>query len=52
MLKTEAAKVIYILLQADGGCPDCTGRLISLFKGAFPEYANLAQEELDKENGG
>ncbi len=43
MTKTEATKVVKILLKADGGCPVCTKDLLQRFIKDFPEYKILAE---------
>lgn len=34
--------MVAILLQADSGCPACTGELVLLYAAGFPEHAGLA----------
>lgn len=43
MYKGDAEKVIYILLEADGGCPECASSLVDYFKSNWPEYSELAE---------
>lgn len=44
MTRDVAEKVIRIMLQADGGCPECGARLLRLFMAAFPDYEGMARE--------
>ncbi len=42
MTEQEAIEVIKILVQADGSCESCAGKLINKFIKVFPEYKPLA----------
>ena len=48
MTKKEATTIVNILLEADGGCPDCAESLLVLFVKAFPEKKHIAQERFKK----
>jgi hypothetical protein len=42
MTTTEADTVCRIMLEADGGCQDCSLWLLLDFAGKFPEHASIA----------
>lgn len=42
MTDEEVRKVINILLEADGECYICSGKLVEDFIGEFPKYKALA----------
>lgn len=51
MKKEEAIKICKIMLEADDGCPTCSGHLIISFGKNFPEFNEMAIKIWEKEFG-
>jgi cbb3-type cytochrome oxidase cytochrome c subunit len=51
MTRSEAEKVIRMLLSCDNGCHVCAEKLIRWFKEEFPRFAELAERMFREDFG-
>lgn len=49
MTAEEAAAVIEVMLQADGGCATCANALLRKFVARFPEHGQAAMAAFEHE---
>lgn len=43
MTAEEAAKIVSIMMTADGGCGVCVGSLLHYFAESYPQFRDIAQ---------